>query len=144
MLTMSYINNLVKLKLDELAHHSDNLTGLKTGVSVSREGDRVLIFHQPNHQRYPATVYVYRKTDIWILEYYLLVTIPDEIEDCIIDAWLTQDHVGFIIKLCNIGDERNGISYHYALKDDEYVLAVTKRNTRIEFDEQPYFIEGAF
>ncbi len=144
MLNMSYIDELVKAKLDDLTHQSEILKQRHVGLSISKDSKRILIFHQSQHSLYPNTVYVYRKADVWVLEYYLPIDPPTTLKHYTIDAWLDPCVEGFTVKLGSLEDERDGITYRYLLKDDEYQLAVTSTNTRVVFNEQPYFIEGAF
>lgn len=143
MLPLLYIDNLVKVKLDDDVNGSDRLSLLKTIVAINREGDQVLIAHQADHAVYPNTVYVYRKESVWVLEYFYPIVPPDWLTQYVIDAWFNTIDQGFVIKLCNTGDSREGVTYHFRLDVDEYKLHTTQ-NSRVVYQEQPYYLEGVF
>lgn len=141
MLPMNYINKLIETKLEDLIHQSDRLSPHKAGVSLAKEGEKALLFHQPTHPVYPSTVFIYNKEQDWTLAYYLHIEAPEEFVDYHIDAWLDPSIEGFVIRL---SDQDESITYRYALKDDTYKLAVTFKNTQPPRAEQAYFLEGAF
>lgn len=145
MLTQKQINTFIMLYLDDLTNHSQHLKHQKASVSLSREGDRVMVTYHQNHEHHAGKYFIYRKeSDVWILEYSATVEVPEHLFNYTITGWLRHDVLGFVIKICNESVDRDGVTYQYKLEDEEYVLEVTTTNSRINFNNNAYFIEEAF
>ena len=145
MFSQSYINSLIKFRLEDLTNSSEHLKQRRVKVSLNKEGSQVLIIYDTNHLTHSGQYFLYRNhNNVWILEYTDSVIVPEWLEHYRSDGWIFHDQPGFAIKLCNTSDERTGITYYYILDDDQYVLDSATDNSRIGFNNNAYFIEEGF
>lgn len=143
MLPITYLLEVIKTRLQEIQYGVDLLDHKGIVLSLNKTHDKLLITHQPTHPKYNTDFYIYRRSsDIWVLEHRESIQCPDWLVNYKIDAWLVDN--GFVIKLCNISDDTQGVTYHYKDINNQYVLERTTTNSRLEFNDQPFFIEGGY
>lgn len=148
MLSMSYINKLLQDKLRAMCNNVHIDVTPDTGVSICKEGKKILITQQPDNQNFPGQCFLYRKDNyVWVLEYRIDVNelIKEyDIRYYIIDAWLDASGDEFTVKVCNQSDERNGLTFRYVLQGDEYKMVSMNPNGRIEIEGKHFHIGGEF